>query len=70
MDLKNINLDLKNITLESIKAKIQSIDKKILIKFGIVFASIVIFLIIYYAVLSPMVDKKKVQLENMQKKTS
>ena len=45
MDLKNINLDLKNITLESIKAKIQSIDKKILIKFVIGFASIVIFLI-------------------------
>ena len=68
MDLKNINLDLKNITLESVKAKIQSIDKKILIKFGIGFASIVIFLIIYYAVLSPIVDKKKVQLDNMQKK--
>ena len=68
MDLKNINLDLKNITLESIKAKIQSIDKKILIKFGIGFASIVIFLIIYYAVLSPIVDKKKAQLDNMQKK--
>ena len=49
MDLKNINLDLKNITLESIKAKIQSIDKKILIKFGNGFASIVIFLIINYA---------------------
>jgi len=66
MDLKNINLDLKNIDLESIKAKIKSIDKKILIKFGIGFLSIVIFLIIYYAVLSPIVEKKKAQLDNMQ----
>ena len=68
MDLKNINLDLKNIDLESIKAKIKSIDKKILIKFGIGFLSIIIFLIIYYAVLSPIVEKKKAQLDNMQKK--
>ncbi len=66
MDLKNINLDLKNIDLESIKAKIKSIDKKILIKFGIGFLSIIIFLIIYYAVLSPIVEKKKAQLDNMQ----
>ena len=68
MDLKNINLDLKNIDLESIKAKIKSIDKKILIKFGIGFLSVIIFLIIYYAVLSPIVEKKKAQLDNMQKK--
>ena len=68
MDLKNINLDLKNIDLESIKAKIKSIDKKILIKFGIGFLSIIIFLIIYYSVLSPIVEKKKAQLDNMQKK--
>ena len=68
MDLKNISLDLKNITLESVKAKIKSIDKKILIKFGIGFLSVIIFLIIYYAVLSPIVEKKKAQLDNMQKK--
>ena len=68
MDLKNISLDLKNIDLESVKAKIKSIDKKILIKFGIGFLSVIIFLIIYYAVLSPIVEKKKAQLDNMQKK--
>lgn len=68
MDLKNISLDLKNINLESVKAKIKSIDKKILIKFGIGFLSVIIFLIIYYAVLSPIVEKKKAQLDNMQKK--
>ena len=66
MDLKSISSDLKSINLESVKAKIKSIDKKILIKFGIGFLSIIIFLIIYYAVLSPIVEKKKAQLDNMQ----
>ena len=68
MDLKNINIDMKNINIESIKAKIQSIDKKILIKFGIGIGSVIIFLIIYYTVLSPIVDKKRAQLNDMQKK--
>tara|TARA_B100000212_G_scaffold190629_1_gene143708 strand:- start:692 stop:1387 length:696 start_codon:yes stop_codon:yes gene_type:complete len=68
MDLKNINLDLKNINVESIKAKIQSVDKKTLIKFGIGFGSVILFLIIFYTVLNPIVDKKKAQLDNMQKK--
>ena len=68
MDLKSISSDLKSINLESVKAKIKSIDKKILIKFGIGFLSVIIFLIIYYAVISPIVEKKKAQLDNMQKK--
>ena len=68
MDLKNINIDMKNINIESIKAKIQSIDKKILIKFGIGIGSVILFLIIYYTVLSPIVDKKRAQLNDMQKK--
>ena len=68
MDLKNINIDMKNINIESIKAKIQSIDKKILIKFGIGIGSVIVFLIIYYTVLSPIVDKKRAQLNDMQKK--
>ena len=68
MDLKNIKFDLKDINIESIKSKIQSIDKKILIKFGIGFSSVVVFLIIFYAVLNPIVNKKKIQLEDMQKK--
>ena len=68
MDLKNINIDLKNINIESIKDKIQSIDKKILIKFGIGIGSVIVFLIIYYTILSPIVDKKRAQLNDMQKK--
>ncbi len=63
MDLKNI--DLKNINLEDIKSKILAIDKKTIIKFGIGFGSIVVFLIIYYAILNPIVNKKKIQLDDM-----
>ena len=68
MDLKNINLDLKNINIESIKSKILAIDKKILIKYGIGFGSVVFFLIIYYAILNPIVNKKTIQIDDMLKK--
>ena len=57
MDLKNI--DLKNINIEDLKAKLQNVDKKTLIKFGSGFGAILIFLIIYYAVLNPMVKERK-----------
>ena len=67
MDLKNI--DLKDIKFEDIKAKVLAIaDKKTLIKFGIGFGSIIIFLIIYYSILNPIVQKKKVQIEDMMNK--
>ena len=66
MDLKNI--DFKNINLDEIKSKILAIDKKILIKIGIGFGAIIFFLIIYYAILNPIVEKKKVQLEDMNVK--
>ncbi len=68
MDLKNINIDLKNINIEDIKSKILAIDKKILIKYGIGFGSVVFFLIIYYAILNPIVNKKKLQIDDMLKK--
>ena len=48
-------MDLKNITMDDLKAKFATIDKKTLIKFGAGFGAILIFLIIYYAVLNPMV---------------
>ena len=62
------NIDLKNINLEDIKSKILAIDKKTIIKFGIGFGSVVIFLIIYYAILNPIVNKKKIQLDDMTAK--
>ena len=61
-------MDLKNINIESIKSKILAIDKKILIKYGIGFGSVVFFLIIYYAILNPIVNKKKLQIDDMLKK--
>ena len=61
-------MDLKDIKIEDIKTKISSIDRKTLIKFGIGFASIIIFLIIYYLILDPIVKAKKSQLEDMTNK--
>ena len=57
-------MDLKNIKVEDLKAKIQNVDKKTLIKFGIGFGAIVLFLIIYYVVLNPIVNDKKAQYED------
>ena len=48
-------MDLNNIKVEDLKEKFAAIDKKTLIKFGIGFGGIIIFLIIYYAILNPMV---------------
>ena len=61
-------MDLKDIKIEDIKTKISSIDRKTLIKFGIGFTSIIIFLIIYYLILNPIVIAKKSQLEDMTNK--
>ena len=67
MDLKNI--DLKNINIQDIKEKVlQLADKKTLIKIGISTGAIILFLIIYYSILNPMVDKRKAKLNDMNKK--
>ena len=61
--------ELKNLNLQDIKAKIIAIaDKKTLIKFGISFGSIVVFLIIYYSILNPIVNAKKTKLNDMNQK--
>jgi Tfp pilus assembly protein PilO len=62
MDLKDI--DLKNLNMADIKEKLAGVDKKTYIKFGIGFFAIILFLIIYYAVLNPIVDQKKAQYED------
>ena len=66
IDLKN--LDLKNLTMDDIKAKLQAVEKKTWIKIGIASGAVILFLIIYYGVISPIVDKKKAQLVDMNKK--
>ena len=52
-------MDLKNINMSDLKGKLATVDKKTLIKFGIGFGAIIIFLIIYYAILNPMVKERK-----------
>ena len=62
-------MDLNNINISDLKDKILQIaDKKTLIKFGIGFGSIILFLIIYYAILNPIVKNKKVMLDDMNLK--
>ena len=55
-------MDLKNITMDDLKEKLQSFEKKTLIKFGIGIGATIFFLIIYFAVISPMIDNRKVTL--------
>ena len=57
-------MDLKNIQISDLKEKLNSIDKKTLIKFGIGFGAIIFFLIIYYAILNPMVKKREAKYED------
>ena len=59
-------MDLNNLNIEDLKAKVLTFtDKKTLIKSGIAFGAIVFFLIIYYSILNPIVNTKKIQLDDM-----
>ena len=57
-------MDLKNMTMDDLKQKFSTIDKKTLVKFGIGFGAIIIFLIIYYAILNPMVKERKAKYQD------
>ena len=57
-------MDLKNITMDDLKQKLASVEKKTLIKFGSGFGAIVLFLIIYYAILNPMVKERKAKFDD------
>ena len=57
-------MDLKNMTMDDLKQKFSTIDKKTLIKFGIGFGAIILFLIIYYAILNPMVNERKTKYQD------
>ena len=64
MDLSN----LKNLDLKDILAKLKSggiADKKLLTQFGVGFGAILIFLIGYYAFVSPIIKKQKEQINLM-----
>ena len=61
--------ELKNLDFQTLKTKVLQIaDKKTLIKFGISFGAVVFFLIIYYAILNPIVNAKKLRLAEMNNK--
>ena len=61
--------ELKNLNMDDLKAKILAFaDKKTLIKIGISLGSIIIFLIIYYAILNPIVKQKRAQITDMNTK--
>tara|TARA_Y100000816_G_scaffold156191_1_gene111425 strand:- start:2126 stop:2821 length:696 start_codon:yes stop_codon:yes gene_type:complete len=65
----DMNIDFKNLNISDLKEQILKLaDKKTLIKIGIVVGSILLFLIIYYAVLNPMVDTRKAKLDDMNLK--
>ena len=57
-------MDLKNMTMDDLRQKFSTIDKKTLIKFGIGFGAIILFLIIYYAILNPMVKERKAKYQD------
>ena len=57
-------MDLNNIKIEDLKEKFAAIDRKTLIKFGIGFGAIIIFLVIYYAILNPMVKDRRAKFED------
>ena len=62
MDLAN----LKNIDLKDIVTKLKSggiADKKLLVQLGVGFGAILIFLIGYYAFVSPIVEAQKDQIK-------
>ena len=59
---------LKNIDLNDIVAKLKSggiADKKLLIQFGVGFGAILIFLIGYYAFVSPRIEAQKAEINLM-----
>ena len=59
-------MDLNNLNIEDLKAKVLTFtDKKTLIKSGIAFGAIIFFLIIYYSILNPIVNSKKIKLDDM-----
>ena len=61
--------ELKNLNMDDLKAKVLAFaDRKTLIKIGISLGSIIIFLIIYYAILNPIVKEKKAQITDMNNK--
>ena len=67
-DLVVIEKYLKAAKKKVITGKKAYQNKKTLIKFGIGFGAIILFLIIYYAILNPMVKERKAKYQDKIKK--
>ena len=67
MDLSALkDMDVKDLLSKLKDSQAIFSDKKMLSKFGIIFGTIVIFLIIYYFYFNPMFQKQKEQIEEMK----
>ena len=61
--------ELKNLNMDDLKAKVLAFaDKKTLIKIGVSLGSIIVFLIIYYSILNPIVNAKKAKIDDLNLK--
>ena len=63
---------LKNMDVKDLLVKVKGIqaiftDKKMLIKFGIIFGSIIIFLMVYYFGFNPKIQVQKQKIDKMEK---
>lgn len=67
----NLNIDLKNINLDDIKNKIKSSlellkDRKTATKFAVYIISILLFFIIYYVFIKPVLDAQEIKINTMK----
>lgn len=65
---------LKNMDIKDLLAKLKSnegifSDKKFIVKIGLGILSVLIFLILYYFLVNPIISKQKIQIDEMLKKT-
>ena len=71
-----MNLDaIKNLDIKDLLSKFKGgggilDDKKLLVKFGIGFGSILLFLIIYYAFVAPIVKNQEIKINEMNENTN
>ena len=66
MDLSSLkDMDVKDLLSKLKGGQAIFSDKKMLIKFGIIFGAIVIFLIIYYLYINPTFQDQKAQIKDM-----
>ena len=61
------NMDVKDLLVKVKGSQAIFTDKKMLIKFGIIFGSIIIFLMVYYFGFNPKIQAQKKEIANMVK---